>query len=124
MARSIGDWARDSSLYFRLRDSVIEMGRGKKRWGDRAKYVFIRLAPIREADFPEGFQSGIALIQELHQLSISDDGHSTLLVPSVLTPRQRNVFFDALFGMYEEMTKARARLPCLDSSVHPANLLA
>lgn len=110
MARSIGDWARDSSLYFRLRDSVIEMGRGKKRWGDRAKYVFIRLAPIREADFPEGFQSGIALIKELHELSLSSDGHSTLLIPSMLSPKQRQAFFEALFGMYEEMTKARARL--------------
>lgn len=111
MARSLEDWARDSSLYYRLRDSILEMGRGKKRWGDRAGYVFNRLSPIREADFPDGFQTGIALIKELHRLSISSDDHSTLLIPSMLSPRQRDAFFNAVFVLYEEMTKARARLP-------------
>ena len=108
--RNIEQWAADSSLYFRLRESVQEMVRGKGSWGERCAYAFQRLAPIREADFPEHLQSGLSVIKALHQGSLILLDDVVLLRPSTLTPKQRALMSDVLFTLYEEMTKARAML--------------
>ncbi len=107
MARSFNDFGRDTSLYHRLRDSVLHMMRGKGQWGSRAAYAFERLAPLREADFPAQLQPGFALIKALHEMSIARYSTATLLVPSTLSPRQRDAFTDALFGLYEAAAHAR-----------------
>jgi len=106
--KTVEDWARDSSLYFRLRDSVFEMARGRGKWADRARYSLERLAPLREADFPESLQTAFALIIALRDDCIVQFEVSTMLLPSNWSPKQRDAFTDALLVLYEEMTKARA----------------
>lgn len=106
--RTVEEWARDSSLYFRLRESVYEMARGRGKWADRAKNSLDRLAPLREADFPESLQSTFTLIMALRDNCIVDFEVSTLLLPNRLSPKERDAFTNALFVLYEEMTKARA----------------
>jgi hypothetical protein len=111
MSRNHIEWASDSGLYHRVRDSVKVMARGKGKWGDRAKYVFQRMQPIRETDFPDHLAAGMAIIKALHEASVARYPVSTLLVPSMLSPAQRDLLSDVLFTLYEEMTIARARLP-------------
>lgn len=106
--RTVEDWARDGSLYFRLRDSVFEMARGRGKWADRARYSLERLAPLRQADFPDHLQGAFALIIALRDDCVVHFEVSTMLLPGNWSPNQRDAFTDALLALYEEMTKARA----------------
>ena len=111
VGRDIEDWAADSSLFHRLRDSVIELARGAKAFQDRANYAVERLRPIRTADFPAELQERFKQVQALDRESVfrfSED--MTLLRTSRLSPAKRRLLVDCILNLYEEMLKARVRL--------------
>lgn len=108
MTDDISTWAGDHSLFYRLKDAVECMMRGKGKWGDRAKYVFSRLAPVTPDDFPPEYRTAFALICELRRVCTAQYEVSTLTVPRKLTPRQRQLLCDALLFLYERMLIARS----------------
>jgi hypothetical protein len=107
--RTLGVWANDTSLFHRLRDSVLELARGKGKFQDRANYAVERLRSIREADFPEDLRPTFRIVRELSDESVWHGPVVPLLRTGMLRPRQRRALVDAIFNLYEAMVVARAR---------------
>ena len=107
--RNLQDWANDSSLFHRLRDCAIELARGKGSWKDRAVYVFDRLGPIREADFPAWMRPSFAHIPTLRATFTQPVAHTVISTAGSMPPKARRLLADSVFNLYEEMLKERVR---------------
>lgn len=108
--RDVHDWVRDSSLFFRLRDSVITLIRGAGKFEDRANYAVERLRPITINAFPKQFHPTWIEIENLVKLSVWYGPEFPILKTSRLSPMQRSKLTCNIFYLYEEMLKFRSKL--------------
>lgn len=95
-------WVQDTSLCFRIKDSVETMLRGRHDFNRRMKIVMGRLHSLRPSNFPEELQLASEILLAADQLAIVRfPGAPNVFAYSRMTPLQRDLWFEALLTIYK-----------------------
>jgi hypothetical protein len=110
MSRIRPDWASDTSLYYRIRDAVRILARGRLDYHRRMNLAIGGVLQIGTAGFPEDLQPATITISRIAQNAIVKTDCQPLTRYSHLTPSERDELNNALLQLYEAVVGDRARL--------------